>query len=221
MKKIIKKILGLFNLEIRYKERQRIEKPIGYAFEVNSLAASDNSYFPDHIKNLRNNPKIMSFYYEIADTTAHLIKGKIAEFGCGVSPLLKAIELRMGKINFTGYDCSLTAIKYLKNNYPEYKFYVKNIYDQVEDKYDVVFCLEVLEHLTTPEAALKNLLYSARQYVVIGVPNGRLDTIPGHIHYWSPESLKLFIEANCQYPFEQYLTKDNLNNICIIKKPDA
>jgi SAM-dependent methyltransferase len=217
MKKLIKKLLRLFNLELRYIEKPRVEKEIGHAFKVNSLKASNDNYSPEHIKNLRNNPKIMGFYKEVAKKTKHLIEGKIAEFGCGVSPLLKAIETIKGKIDFTGYDCSETAIKFLKDKYHYNKFYVNNIYDKVNEKFDVVFCLEVLEHLEKPEKAFKNLLHSAKKYVVLCVPNGRIDTIPGHIHYWSPESLNLFVKKYCDYSFKQYLTKDKLNNICIIK----
>jgi len=219
MKKIIKGFLRLFNLELRYIERPRIEKPIGYAFGVNSLSASDEHYNPNHIENLRNNPKIMGFYREVADFSLEYIKGKsVSEFGCGVSPLLKAIEEKIGKIDFTGYDCSQTAINFLKEKYPHNSFYVNNIYDEVDETFDVVFCLEVLEHLEKPEIAFKNLLKSAKEYVILCVPNGRLDTIPGHIHYWSPESLNLFIEANCENKFKQYLTSDCANQICVIIK---
>jgi hypothetical protein len=34
--------------------------------------------------------------------------------------------------------------------------------------------------------------------LVVTVPDGRNDTFLGHINFWSPESWKIFIEAQCK-----------------------
>lgn len=65
---------------------------------------------------------------------------------------------------------------------------------------DLVICLEVLEHLTDPSAALKELARVSRRYVMVSVPREplwrvlnlfrgkyirHLGNTPGHIQHWS------------------------------------
>jgi len=66
--------------------------------------------------------------------------------------------------------------------------------------YDLVFCLEVLEHLDDPEAALAEVCRVSRRWVITSVPRepvwrmlnlmrlkyvGGLGNTPGHINHWS------------------------------------
>lgn len=69
---------------------------------------------------------------------------------------------------------------------------------QFDKTVDIVMCTEVLEHLTDPGQALKNLLaLNPSRGVVISVPNGRVDQAAQHIQLWSPETCLLFIENLC------------------------
>jgi 2-polyprenyl-3-methyl-5-hydroxy-6-metoxy-1,4-benzoquinol methylase len=56
--------------------------------------------------------------------------------------------------------------------------------------------VDTLEHLEEPEKVVNNLLdaLTPTGFLCIVVPNGRYDTFEGHIHYWSPESLILFMK---------------------------
>jgi len=133
--------------------------------------------------------------YKVFDNVTNMI-----DFGCGTGQFIAAVLKEHPEIECTGTDFSLESIEICKRMNISVNFYVSDIYtirNDIEKKYDLVVCSEVLEHLTAPEKALKNLLELLAPNtgkLVITVPNGRLDKYEGHIHFWSPESFKLFIE---------------------------
>lgn len=62
---------------------------------------------------------------------------------------------------------------------------------------DVVTMLEVLEHIPDTEAAVRNAVRLARNYIIVSVPS-RPDDNPEHIHLFSNDDLKgLFLNAGC------------------------
>jgi len=83
-------------------------------------------------------------------------------------------------------------------------FIVKNIYDMNRsDTADLMLCCEVMEHLETPERALRKLSEIAPAFVLFSVPReplwrllnmlrGKyflsLGNTPGHIQHWSTRS---------------------------------
>ena len=96
--------------------------------------------------------------------------------------------------------------KILELNLP-YKVSQEDVFNlhRIDNEFDCVILLEVLEHLTDYEAALKELFRVASGYVLISVPNEPLWRIlnifrlkylkylgntPCHINHWSPAKLK-------------------------------
>lgn len=62
---------------------------------------------------------------------------------------------------------------------------------------DVVTMLEVLEHIPDTDAAVRNAVRLARNYVIVSVPS-KPDDNPEHIHLFSREDLtKCFLDAGC------------------------
>jgi 2-polyprenyl-3-methyl-5-hydroxy-6-metoxy-1,4-benzoquinol methylase len=55
--------------------------------------------------------------------------------------------------------------------------------------FDVISCLEVLEHLERPQAAISELLRVADRFVLLSVPS-RLDDNPEHIQFFKGDSLE-------------------------------
>lgn len=70
-------------------------------------------------------------------------------------------------------------------------------WDAPDKSFDVVTMLEVLEHIPDPEAAVRNAVRLARNYILVSVPS-KPDENPEHIHLFSNEDLQeLFLCNGC------------------------
>lgn len=125
---------------------------------------------------------------------------KILDVGCGNGHLLKEIELNFRDCSLHGCDFSKPGIDYAKTLFPEINFFKHNIYEKIEDDFDVIICTEVLEHLEYPEVAIKNIVeaLTLNGIALLTVPDGRKDNIEEHINFWSPESWHFFIKRECK-----------------------
>lgn len=66
-----------------------------------------------------------------------------------------------------------------------------------DKSFDVVTMLEVLEHIPDTEAAVRNAVRLARNYIIVSVPS-KPDDNPEHIHLFSNDDLKNhFLNAGC------------------------
>src|SRR5262249_6527343 len=65
------------------------------------------------------------------------------------------------------------------------------------EEFDLILCTEVLEHCEYPADIVKDMFLAGKPggMIVITLADGRKDTWEGHIHFWSPESFKLFIQS--------------------------
>jgi 2-polyprenyl-3-methyl-5-hydroxy-6-metoxy-1,4-benzoquinol methylase len=106
------------------------------------------------------------------------------------------------------------VVSYAREHYGDSNidFFVGSIYDiPKKEKYDLVVCSEVLEHLEKPEDALEQLKKVGKKYVICSVPRepiwrilnmarGKywkdLGNTPGHINHWSQRSFIKFLKKN-------------------------
>jgi len=143
---------------------------------------------------------LLNAYQELINMVELNDEKYVADYGCGTGVLVNLIKSNFQSINITGYDFSTEKIDRCKEFYTHLPgcFAVGSLYEVPKNAFDVIFCTEVLEHLDDPELAFNNLIGGLKKNgkLVITVPNGRTDTFIGHIHFWSPESWKLFIEKN-------------------------
>lgn len=66
-----------------------------------------------------------------------------------------------------------------------------------DKSFDVVTMLEVLEHIPDTEAAVRNAVRLARNYIIVSVPS-KPDDNPEHIHLFSNDDLKNhFLKVGC------------------------
>ena len=225
LKSIIRFIFNFLGFEIkRIQKNQTIKDPIHH----NSCEEINRYYSdPSYIKTcLDNNHQL--FFKDILNILIDkqiVLDGKvIADVGCGIGVLCSIILDFYKPQSIIGLEYSNKAIEAAKINCPNAEFGEINILD-VDSHYthafDIVFCLEVLEHLEYPNLALKNLIQMVHEkgVLVISVPNGRKDTFLGHIHFWSPESWKLFINAHAKtFYTECFCFNHDIFNLAIIKK---
>jgi 2-polyprenyl-3-methyl-5-hydroxy-6-metoxy-1,4-benzoquinol methylase len=206
MKKLIKKCLGMLGYELRRLPATRIRAPqAGSAVEHNSREQRERFYEDQSQVHEYLNGDRRQFYREITQLVGRSLPGlaaarlRVADYGCGPGMLLKELSQVSPESRFFGYDFAAAGIRVARENFPEASFGERDIYQAFGDRYDLVLCTEVLEHLERPARALANLLdqVSPGGLLVLTVPDGRVDQYVGHIHFWSPESWKLFLEEAC------------------------
>ncbi len=140
-------------------------------------------------------------------------KLNIFEVGCGEGHLAYELLKTKKNIIYKGVDLDLEIINLAKQNCKNAEFEIASIYElekYYENKYDFVIVAEVLEHLTEPEKAIKQILKLKTDNYIFSVPNEptwrilnmmRLKYIkdfgntPGHLQNWSKNN------------FHQLLTK--------------
>lgn len=139
---------------------------------------------------------------------------KVLEVGCGAGYSTKRIRSMLPKgVDFSASDFEKENVAEAKENLGE-DFVVteEDIYnlERKDKSIDVIFLLEVMEHLQSPDDALAELKRVGKKYVIIGVPRepiwrilnmlrlkywSSLGNTPGHIQHWSKTSLLKFLKS--------------------------
>lgn len=94
---------------------------------------------------------------------------RILDAGCAKGEGTSILKQRFTKSDVIGVDFSESAINEAKNNYQACNFFCHDIKD-IKEKYDVVFCSNVLEHFKNPFSELDRLVDIADKYLVLLLP---------------------------------------------------
>lgn len=123
----------------------------------------------------------------------------VIDVGCGTGHMLSALQEWSLPSRLFGCDFSGAAVSLSRERFPSIEFFQHDIYGPLPERYDVVFCTEVLEHLEKPHVALAQLLRAINPggAIILTVPNGRFDQLNEHINFWSPESWRAFLLREC------------------------
>jgi len=146
---------------------------------------------------------------------------RIADVGCGIGGLLKALNNRFTTPSLTGFEYSEKALAVARAEVPGVEFSSFDVYEGTDRRFDVIFCIEVIEHLLHPDKALRNVLGMLERpgVALVTVPNGRVDTFDGHINFWSPESWKVFLDQTCQgHDIKTGLMEEGQTNYAVISR---
>ena len=182
--------------------------------------------------------KIRNWYGNILSFVEQLHPGKILDIGCGLGYLISSFSDKWEKY---GFEISELAVSYIKKNFPEV-----NLIDDLDlenseppqnykEKFDVVICYHVIEHIKNPEKFIKNLstLLKINGILIIGTPNMdslmakifkgnfRLLMDEGHICLFNKKTMNLLLQKNhfgvikIEYPFfkTDYFTLKNILKI--------
>jgi ubiquinone/menaquinone biosynthesis C-methylase UbiE len=181
----------------------------------------------DH-KSLKATPEIENFSGKYEDTnlisrflvdnyfkSVEKLLNKIAtinsahEIGCGEGRSTMKINKMIPNLTASEYVENLIPLA--KNNNPDLSIFQESVYElkYADNSVDLVFLLEVLEHLDFPKLALEELKRISKKYIILGVPREplwrflnicrfkylrNLGNTPGHLNHWSRRSIIKLIE---------------------------
>lgn len=134
------------------------------------------------------------------------VEDKILEVGCGAGESSERIYSMLVGQHFEISEYDKRYVDILKSKKLPYGIIEENVYqmNRADNSFDVIFLLEVMEHLENVEIALQELFRVSKKYVVISVPNEPLWRVlnfmrlkyvkdlgntPGHINHWSKRKL--------------------------------
>ena len=120
-----------------------------------------------------------------------------------------------GKVkNYTGIELSTYAVTYAKQNF-KLNFKNQNIYDffnQNNNKFDIIFMFDVIEHLDDPNLVLKlcseNLNKNGRLIISTMNMDSLFAKITGKHYQWIIAMHKFYFS---NYTIKKFLNKNNLN----------
>ncbi|OGG00992.1 hypothetical protein A2153_05990 [Candidatus Gottesmanbacteria bacterium RBG_16_38_7b] len=152
------------------------------------------------------------FTGKITGLVRQIIPANILDAGCGEGYMAKEILSVMPSLDYTGIDLSKQALKKAQKRVPDVIF-IKGSLNSLPFKnnsFDLVICLEVLEHLNNPGEGLKELFRVTDKICLISVPDEPLFSllrfISGqdilklgkhhqHRNFWNSKTFTSFVQT--------------------------
>lgn len=170
----------------------------------NSRRAYEKLYAADDLLSEYLVPERLEFYDEVASIASHYVRRSVVDFGCGSGNLLRAVLDRAADScegrpqRVLALDHARSAVKRTADLVPEAE---GRVFDLMRDdlggeRFDLVLCTEVLEHLRRPGIARDRLAAACAPggTILITVPDGAIDAWEGHVNFWTEDGLASFLE---------------------------
>jgi 2-polyprenyl-3-methyl-5-hydroxy-6-metoxy-1,4-benzoquinol methylase len=114
----------------------------------------------------------------------------ILDVGCGQGTLLSELCVEFPHIKPYGIDISSSGIKLTKQRVPNGQFWVLDASQEyLEQKFDLLVCSEVLEHIPDDMAVLRNMARMTNKYLIISTVQGRMRSFEagevGHVRNYA------------------------------------
>ena len=143
-------------------------------------------------------------------------KAKAIELGCGEGHSTQRINKFLSKnVTLQASEYVAKQIAIAKKLNPGIKITEENIYElpHKDKEFDLIYLLEVLEHLDYPDKALKEVSRVLKDdgYMILGVPREPIwralnmsrgkylkdfGNTPGHLNHWSSTTLVQYLEEH-------------------------
>jgi 2-polyprenyl-3-methyl-5-hydroxy-6-metoxy-1,4-benzoquinol methylase len=140
---------------------------------------------------------IVTYVRRISDSYDVL---NVLDVGCGTGGLLSILSAEIINANINGCDFSDSSVNLCKERMPQGNFFVADIFNLqlVESRFEVVLCMEVLEHIQFVDDALKSLmqLVSLNGVLIITIPDGYHDGWIGHVNFWTQDEFSSLLQLN-------------------------
>ena len=162
----------------------------------------EGNYYPKYTSENFLVKKIMGGFFSSINSLIRTIPfSSMLDVGCGEGFISSYISQNY-LVTIDAFDSSEKTIMEAKKAFPNINFFVESIYTNKikSGTYDLVICMEVLEHLHDPDEGLSELFRLTKDYVLVSVPNEPIWRIsnmirgkylrnfgntPGHINHWS------------------------------------
>ena len=157
---------------------------------------------------------IDGFYGKVEETVAPLEPGTVLDAGCGEGETLDRLAGVLPE-SPVGIDLNPESVRFAGERLPAARLSVANLLELpfADHEFDLVLCLEVLEHLPDPGAGLSELARVSGRDIVISVPHEpwfRLGSLargkylktwgnhPEHVNHWNPRTLREFLSQQVE-----------------------
>lgn len=134
----------------------------------------------------------------------------LLDAGCGEGLSIQKILRNRHEFRIYGMDLSFPAVQLAKNLHNQLMFIQGSVLNLPfnDESFQVVICLEVLEHLEKPEQGLRELSRVSGRFIFLSVPNepyfqianflrgknlSRWGDDTGHLQHWSSNGFIKFI----------------------------
>lgn len=156
-------------------------------------------------------------------------KIRCIDVGCGPGQMQKMIRNRFPHyvLQLVGIDFAASAIEQARVTNPGARFEAADLFDldaYADDwfgEFDVVLCIEALEHQDDWRGAMAQLQRLARPagHIIITIPNGARDDWNGHRQFWTLEDVRRDF-ADYGHISSQ-LVNDDYNILIHLRTPNA
>ncbi len=179
--------------------RNSRRKTAGRIALANDRAAFEAIYRSRRLRREYLAPQRLAFYEAIAATCAAFEPRSVVDVGCGTGAFLAELLRQCSTLErVVGIDHARAGIDQLRKTLPRAEGIIGDIHelDRFRDEFELVICMEVLEHVDRPQQVLAVLerMCAPGGRIVITVPNGVNDTYAGHLHFWSAAALRELLE---------------------------
>ena len=163
----------------------------------NSPRGYDRLYGSDRLLAQYLDPSRVELYDQVARIVAAYRPRRVVDVGSGAGQFLAALALRLdAAAELVGVEQSSSGIQRARGLLPKADWIHGALQDvALEPIYDVVVCMEVLEHVDDAEQALLTLLAlrSPSGRLVLTVPDGAVDSWEGHTNFWTRQELESWL----------------------------
>jgi SAM-dependent methyltransferase len=139
---------------------------------------------------------------------------RILDAGCGEGFAMRAV-LSAARAEVVGLDGSAGAVRIAGQLNPGRRFAAGDLYALPfpDRSFDLVVCMEVLEHLDDPHLGLQELARVSAGWLLLSVPHEPLfrganflrgknvrawGNDPGHVNHWSHRGFLRFVASRCR-----------------------
>ncbi|HMO56372.1 MAG TPA: class I SAM-dependent methyltransferase [Roseiflexaceae bacterium] len=181
--------------------------------EQNELAAASSNFRKHTSGNPIQRLLIERFHHTIAELAGTTDAQRVLDAGCGEGfGMRTALEPQFPQI--TGLDLSHESLSFAHQQSPATSFICGSMFQLpfANGAFDLVVCLEVLEHLDDPEAGLAELCRVSHHWLLLSVPHEPLfrganflrgknmhawGNDEGHVNHWSARGFARFVSRRC------------------------